>query len=253
MTFRFNITDEEFAEYTQNFYKKQFKFGRKSWIYLLILIAIIGINVYNAYQRQANAGTEFSRTPIINWILLIAIFGVSWFLIMRSMTKINQKNADSKSKTWLFVLIPIVFIGLYVYVSGGSSADNQENTQSFLQQFISWLVFVSIFASLWYFIMRRLKVGQLKPEDRETVLGERDMVFDDDRIESKNATASSSYRWEGIKKWEQTTNLYLLYITHNSAFILPKRVFENAAQQTEFEQLLKRKLPNLTSDKYLDA
>jgi hypothetical protein len=100
---------------------------------------------------------------------------------------------------------------------------------------------------------RLISAKRLKPEDRETILGDREMVFDDDKLTSKNKNTESVFRWEAIKKWEQTTHLYLLFITDNSAFIVPKRIFENEVQQAEFEQLIKRKLPNLTSEKYLDA
>jgi hypothetical protein len=146
-------------------------------------------------------------------------------------------------------------IGINTYTWNSSKAGTStDSSPDSIQALLSWLVLFGLIGGCWFFIIRRMTtISQIKPEDRETLLGEREMTFNDNKIGFKASNAESTYRWEAIKKWEQTTHLYLLFITDNSAIILPKRVFDNAAQQAEFEQLIRRKLPNLTSDKYLDA
>ena len=257
MTFRFDITDAEFSEYLQHFYKKRFtfSFNSKTWIFIAVIVFLLGINAYNAISRADNPDkTNAVVSNIVSWGVLVAIFGGVWILIMRFAFR-TPKAGQSSSKIWLYVVVGLVaFLGFLYYLDSTSAVEGVEERSSYLQPILSWLLTFGLIAISWIFIMRRImKSVKIKPQDHETVLGMRDMTFGDERIESKNATAESSYRWEGIKKWEQTTNLYLLYITDNSAFIVPKRVFQSTEQSAEFEQMLRRKLPHLTSDKYLDA
>ena len=79
------------------------------------------------------------------------------------------------------------------------------------------------------------------------------MTFDADKLETKTLTSGTTYQWNAIKRWEQTTHLYLLYISSNAAIIVPKRAFTTALEEQAFETLLNTKIQNLTSEKYLDA
>ena len=93
----------------------------------------------------------------------------------------------------------------------------------------------------------------IKDQDRETILGERTLTVSTENVKLKSAVGETTLLWNGIKKWEQTPNLYLLYITHNSAHLIPKRVFSTETERQEFETLLKTKVQNLSDEKYLDA
>ena len=93
----------------------------------------------------------------------------------------------------------------------------------------------------------------IKEEDKNAVLGERTMIFEEDKIQYIGATAETVYQWNAIKKWEQTTNLYLLYLTNNAAIMIPKRVFKDIQEQIDFVDLLNRKIQNLGDAKILDA
>ena len=258
MTFRFDITEAEFSEYLQHFYQKRFtfSFNSKTWIYVAFAVFIIGVNIYSSVSRSDNPEKlNAFVSNLISWGILVAILGVAWFLVMRFAFR-TPKAGQSNSKIWLYVVVGIVaFLGFLYYLdSSAVVVEGEEEQPSYLQPILSWLLMLGLIAISWIFIMRRLtKSAKIKPQDHETVLGMREMTFSDDRIESKGATVESNYRWEAIKKWEQTMNLYLLYITENSAFIVPKRIFQSTEQAAEFEQMLRRKLPNLTSDKYLDA
>jgi YcxB-like protein len=264
MTFKYDITDAEFAEYVKNIYRKSWSLNGNGWKYIAFILVIIGVNVYTSVSRQSEAASPSSYLqPLLNWVLLIAVFGIVWFLVMKFMSKNSENklktgrnNTQSKPQTWLYVLIGGgLFLG-YLYFSSNQSMEGngEDNTPSYMDSLLSWAFLVCLIGGAWIFILRRLtSVNRFKPEDRETLLGEREMTFNEDKLTTKNRHTESIFRWEAIKKWEQTTNLYLLFITDNSAFIMPKRIFENEEQQAEFEQLIKRKLPNLTSEKYLDA
>ncbi len=257
MTFRFDITDAEFSEYMKHFYKKRFTLSKNIWIYVVIALVFIVVNSYNSAYTQGDEGNTLST--LLNWLLLLGLMAGSWFLVTRMLVKNVKIQSEKKTtfigKYWIYMLIAVVLIGVNTYTWNSSKAEiSTDSSPDYIQPLLSWLFLLGLVAGCWFFILRRLTtINHTKPEDRETLLGEREMTFNDNRIEFKGSTAESTYRWEAIKKWEQTTQLYLLFITDNSAIILPKRVFVNAEQQAEFEQLIRRKLPNLTSDKYLDA
>jgi hypothetical protein len=264
MTFRFDITDAEFSEYMKHFYQKRFTFSSKSWIYVVIVVLIILFNSYAFSNKQGDEeNTSSMLQPLLSWLVFFGIVAGAWFLITRTAFKSikikYEKGTKSISNYWIYGLIAVILIGFNLYNWSARKATINtdslpDSSPDYMQPLISWCIFFGLIAVAWGFIIRRITtVNNIKPEDRETMLGERELTFSDNRIEFKNTVVESNYRWEAIKKWEQTTQLYLLYITDNSAIILPKRVFENPEQQTEFEQMLRRKLPNLTSDKYLDA
>jgi YcxB-like protein len=256
MTFKYDITDAEFAEYVKNIYRKSWTLSGNGWKYIAFILLIIGVNIYTSVSKNNDSANPTAYlSTLLSWLILIVIFGVVWFVTMKFISKTNANSAQSTPKTWLYVLICAGLVVGYIYFSGNSSTQNGENNgHSFTDSLLSWVFLLCIIAAAWVFIFSRLaSAKRLKPEDRETLLGEREMTFNEDKLTTKNRHTESIFRWEAIKKWEQTTNLYLLFITDNSAFIMPKRIFENEEQQAEFEQLIKRKLPNLTSEKYLDA
>jgi YcxB-like protein len=256
MTLKYDITDAEYAEYVKNVYKNSWSFKKNGWKYVAFFVVIIGINMYSSISRVDSDVTASSYVqPLINWSIFIVLLVGAWFLITTIMSKINAINAQSKSKTWVLALIGVGSFLAYLYFSSNSSTLNKEDSSaSIAYSLLSWFFMCCLIGTVWVFIFGRLaSAKRLKPEDRETLLGDREMTFDEDKLTTKNKTTESTFRWEAIKKWEQTAHLYLLFITDNSAFIVPKRIFENEMEQAEFEQLIKRKLPNLTSDKYLDA
>jgi hypothetical protein len=252
MTLKYDITDAEYAEYVKNVYKNSWSFKKNGWKYLAFIVVIIGINIYNsAIKKQESEDTSSYFALILSWLILLAILVVFWFATRWFLSK----NVRFVLKPWMYAIIGIGLFSGYLYSSRSlSPQDGEENTNSLADSLLSWAFLMFLLGCVWvYFISLFASAKRLKPEDRETILGDREMTFDDDRLTSKNKMTESVFRWEAIKKWEQTTNIYLLFITDNSAFIVPKRVFENGEEQAKFEQLIKRKLPDLTSERYLDA
>ena len=185
MSFTYSITDSEFKEYVQNFYKKTFS-TKFYWIFGLIALVLILLNVYN----------------------------------------------------W----------------SSNKPIEDSGNGSNIIGSLLNWGFWIVIFIALWAFIMKRMGVmSSIKDQDRETILGERTLTFNAENVKIKSAVGETTLLWNGIKKWEQTPNLYLLYITHNSAHLIPKRVFATEIERQEFETLLKTKVQNLSDGKYLDA
>ena len=189
MLYTYSITDQEFQEYTKNFYKKTL--FKRYWVYLLIIGVIIFSNVYN---RMAQTTTHIRHSVA------------------------------------------------------------QDSEPDLISPLINWLILIAILVGLWYFLVKAFTGKQLiKKQDRDIILGERTLTVDTEQVQSTTPTASTTYQWSAIKRWEQTTNLYLLYITSNAALILPKRVFKSEIEQEKFESLLKTKIQILSDTKYLDA
>ena len=185
MSFTYSITDSEFKEYVQNFYKKTFS-TKFYWIFGFMVLVVILLTVYN------------------------------W--------SSNESNEDSG------------------------------NSSNIIGSLLSWVFWIVLMVGLWAFIVKRMgALSSIKDQDREAILGERTLTISTENVKIKSAVGETTLLWNGIKKWEQTPNLYLLYITHNSAHLIPKRVFSTEIERQEFETLLKTKVQNLSDAKYLDA
>jgi hypothetical protein len=175
-------------------------------------------DIKDAEYTEFNNYVYRKRVMKKNWFYL----AVAIFLI--AINALKFRNYDASGNT-IFILTPFEFL------------------------FISALSGV-VFLYTLQIIPRKFKV---KSDDRESVLGEREMTLNDQQITTKSPDSEAFYRWSSLKKWEQTTHLYLLFVAENMAILVPKRIFENAEQQAEFEQLLKKIFPDLTNAKYLDA
>ena len=160
------------------------------------------------------------------------------------------------SKLWKFIFpILAVLMLINVLLSYFSRLkDGVEDTFSFLEDSYPWLAAIAILFVFRWYILKQISVKMgIKEEDKNAVLGERTMIFEEDKIQYIGATAETVYQWNAIKKWEQTTNLYLLYLTNNAAIMIPKRVFKDIQEQIDFVDLLNRKIQNLGDAKILDA
>jgi cytochrome bd-type quinol oxidase subunit 2 len=257
MTLRFNITQEEYSEFTKHFYKKVFT-GNWKW-YGIIAVIILAINVYTSstkehFDGENGEGTSISYTSnLINWVLLLAVFAGAWWFIVRQ----QLSSKPSSIFNWkFFVLAILVLFGLSTFYS---HSDSDNTWASIIPTLINWLLMLTIFGGLWAFIFNRIKKTTNTAQDTEKMLGDREMFIEEAKVQLNTKTTETTYRWDSFIKWEQTPNLYLLFITSKSAILIPKRVFENPQQQLDFETLVKRKMPdstkmpNLENPNVLDA
>jgi hypothetical protein len=177
MTLKFNITQEEYTEFTKHFYKKALTGNWK--MYVGIAVVLIAFNLYTSTSRH-----------------------------------------DFES-------------------------ENGEGTSiSYTSSILNWLFFIALFGGLWWFILKRISKNKLKSNDSMALLAEREMIFEEDKVQLNMQYSETTYRWGAFQKFDQNSNLYFLYIASNMAVLIPKRVFENPQQQAEFEALVKRKMPD---------
>jgi uncharacterized membrane-anchored protein YhcB (DUF1043 family) len=257
MTLKFNITQEEYAEFTKHFYKKLFT-GSWKW-YVGIAVVLIAFNLIVSTNRQVieienGESTSVSYTStLLNWLFFLVLFGGLWWFILKRQLSPNGKSFLN----WKFFLIafPILyFLGMYL--------DSFESTNDWiiiLSAFFNWLSLIALFVGIWLFIVNRFKKSTNANQDNEKMLGEREMIIEENRVQLSTKFSETTYKWDAFIKYEQTTSMYLIFITSKSAILIPKRVFESPHQQSEFEALVKRKMPdsskmtNLKNPNVLDA
>ena len=250
MTLTFRILDNEYDDFVKNHYKKTLspQSGNFKKYFIPFVLIVIGLNVYSFLVLTSNEESKYSR-DVIQWLTLICVFVGLWFFIMRNLTTITSKQ---KKRNWIPYIIGALVL-LIIYVLGDSS--KEEGSPNYLVPLFQWGFLISIFAGLWYFISKLIRV-KMKPQDYETIMGERTMIFEEDKIQHIGKNSETIYKWSAIKKWEQTQLNYLLYTTSNAAVVIPKRAFENSIQQTDFELLINKKIPNMNElgdSKILDA
>ncbi len=63
----------------------------------------------------------------------------------------------------------------------------------------------------------------------------------EESIRFENPTARSEHQWNGIRRWVENEQMFLLYISPRLFMMFPKRTF-GPGEADEFRQLLRRKL-----------
>ena len=225
MNYKFQITDSEFYEFYTHNIKENIKVR---WQYYLILpIVLIAYNIY-AYCTMPS-GYEFSFVNTIGWLVLIFSFSFLWASIFWGGPKIRPK---------IFLIAFIIILALNIL--------GFDTESKLLQITLNYLFLIAIFWGLWsflYFLLKKMNIkisGQT--QDREAILGEREIIFEEQVVIYKDNNTNTTYKWDTFIKWQQTKNLYLLFRTDSAAFIVPKRIFQNEKEQVDFETLLIRKI-----------
>jgi len=93
------------------------------------------------------------------------------------------------------------------------------------------------FVGAWTFVCRhymlRRAVRRLPAEDG-ALLGEYTLKIGPEGISGKSATTESSIRWIGVREIAENANYFYLFIDKHVAMIVPKRVFADPTDATEF-------------------
>lgn len=76
-----------------------------------------------------------------------------------------------------------------------------------------------------------------------TVLDPQKVVFTKKEIRVETPKAKSVLKWKYFFVFEETENLFLLFIDSNLANIIPKRAFKDEAQMEKFRKLCKDNIP----------
>lgn len=98
-------------------------------------------------------------------------------------------------------------------------------------------VFVYVFA-----INRSLNNTKSIPDSDGTILGQKLMDFGEDKIIYKTQNSEGSSDWKTIKKLEEGSKAFYLYMDTNMAMLVPKRVFKDKLEEETFKTLVRQKI-----------
>ena len=98
-------------------------------------------------------------------------------------------------------------------------------------------VLVYVFA-----ISRSLNKTKSIPDNDGTILGQKEMEFAEDKIIYKTANSEGSSDWTTIKKLEESSKAFYLYMDTNMAMLVPKRVFKDKSDEETFKTLVRQKI-----------
>jgi hypothetical protein len=82
------------------------------------------------------------------------------------------------------------------------------------------------------------------PKDDGTILGEKEMEFNEEGISYRMANAEGSQRWQSIKSLEESSKAFYLYMDTVMAIAVPKRVFKDKIEEAAFRDMVKQKIGN---------
>jgi len=104
---------------------------------------------------------------------------------------------------------------------------------------ISSVAFVLLYV---FGIYRSLNKTRSIPENDGTILGQKTIEFAEDKIAYKTSNSEGSYNWSTIKKLEESSKAFYLYMDTNVAMLVPKRVFKNKLDEEKFKTLVGQKI-----------
>ncbi len=72
-----------------------------------------------------------------------------------------------------------------------------------------------------------------------------ELNFDDHGFSSKRTSTLKQYRWECVKKMNETSQFFFVHLNdpHTPFFIIPKRIFNTPQEIIEFKSLMQSKQP----------
>ncbi len=82
----------------------------------------------------------------------------------------------------------------------------------------------------------------LKKENQH-VLDEAEVILTDGGITDKDTLSETRYEWDAVVNFAETSDSYYLYTNSYYAIVIPKRVIENEAINTELKRLFDKHLP----------
>ena len=92
-----------------------------------------------------------------------------------------------------------------------------------------------------YLTFRNLK-NVLPKEGRNNILGERRVVFEENKIRTITKFTESTTQYAAITEIKESKDAIYLYISPVAAIILPLRIFMNEAKKKEFMEFIYKKL-----------
>jgi hypothetical protein len=104
---------------------------------------------------------------------------------------------------------------------------------------ISTILFVAAYS---FGIIRSLNKTSNIPDKNGSILGTKDFEFTDDKIIYKSQNSEGSNDWSKIRNLQEGKKAFYLYMDTNMAILIPKRIFKDNTEMTEFRDLVNKKI-----------
>ncbi|MBI1878388.1 MAG: YcxB family protein [Chloroflexi bacterium] len=135
-------------------------------------------------------------------------------------------NRTFHMRTYIIALSVVLLAGLYLWFSTGEAV-----------MFFGVSVFLLIVATplIFYFVTPRT-VFRREPNFHNIYT----LRFTEDGLEFKTENVNSKLDWKLYRQVWENKAFYLLFYGERLFTVIPKRVFESAAQERQFRELLQR-------------
>lgn len=91
-------------------------------------------------------------------------------------------------------------------------------------------------------VYRSLRRTKNAPDSNGTILGEKEYEFTDDGVHYKTRNSTGTSSWSSIKKMEEGSRAFYLYMDSVMAIIIPKKSFKDLDEMEAFKKLIQRKI-----------
>lgn len=101
------------------------------------------------------------------------------------------------------------------------------------------IIYSLVFIVLMYFLTLWVK---RQPSKNGSILGHKRFLLTDDGIREESESNTTEYKWNGIKSVESNEKYIFIFVDKMAGYIIPKRYFENEAEQITFIALIQSKI-----------
>jgi len=143
-------------------------------------------------------------------------------------------------RMWYYVkqIVPILLFLFAFYYTGIF-----ERNSTFILIILAF-IFLTSALSLFGVRSNTIKQGEKITDDpgNSSIFLERSLQVTDAGIVSKDALVEINYHWSAFIKKQESKDYYFLFTSSIQALIIPKRIFNNLLERSQFEKLLTQHL-----------
>lgn len=147
---------------------------------------------------------------------------------------------NRKKRIYYYIrqLVPILFFIAAFYYTGIF----ERNSKFIL--IILGFIFVTVFLSVFNVRSNAMKRAEKITNDQgnSSIFQDVSMTVSETGITAKGISTETKYQWNAFIKKEESLAYYFLFTSSTQALIIPKRVFNNADERSQFEKLLAQQL-----------
>jgi hypothetical protein len=116
------------------------------------------------------------------------------------------------------------------------------------QAIVPILPWALVFGFVYFFVIRRLRGAQQRQWDKLPHMHRpRTIEIDDEGVTMSEETSSTRMNWAHFQKFEETPNLFLLYVADIMSDFIPKRAFADQAAVDAVRELFQQNISPPTS------